>query len=331
MMKESQGWIEVEALHSISRGEALRLADRRLGDPTLWPSPLVNYRLGSDFQSDWKEEVGHWLHTAGQCGFADALVERIVSRARRGTRSQGIDPNDKRHLELKQELAPAMVAHYLIGLGWSFDAWEPSGPRGIDVDLSLEPPGCPAVSIQVKAPDQPGRFEGHRVVDGGFDDRVIAAVEKAGKQLKGNPGANLVFVCANRDLSLASQPFCLVTHLVGSSVQTEYHVSIPLSRRGRFFDADWQDVAGVAALDFNRGVRLLYSCSVLTNPAAKHVAQADWFRRARVAVLQGQTFEWVRGEPTAEHFLPAGTVLEGWAGPLSARADANGTGDGSLD
>lgn len=313
MSHEDQGFIEAKALRSISRQEALALVDQRLGDAELWPSPLVQYRFKSDFQSDWTEEVGHWLHTAQGCGFDGALVSRIISRARRRTRSQGIDPNDQRHLQLKQELAPAMVAHYLVGLGWSFNAWEPSVDPGVDVDLSMTPPNGTPVSIQVKSPDQPGRIENYRVVEGEFDERVIAAVEKAGKQLDRNPEPNLVFVCANREWSLASEPSCLVTLLVGSSVYYEGRVSIPVERRGRFFDADWRRVGGVAALHLNRGVsRLLYSCSVLSNPAAGHVTRADWFPRARVAVLEGQVFRWVRGEPTAEHSLPTGTVLEDW-------------------
>ena len=310
---EDQGFIEAEALRSISRQEALALVDQRLGDAELWPSPLVQYRFKSDFQSDWTEEVGHWLHTAQNCGFDDALVSRIISRARRRTRSRGIDPNDQRHLELEQELAPAMVVHYLLGLGWSFDAWEPPANVGVDVDLSMIPPSGAPVSIQVKAPDQPGRRENNRVVEGEFDERVIAAVEKAGKQLNLNPEPNLVFVCANREWSLASEPSCLVTHLVGSSVNFEDRIYIPTELRGRFFDADWRRVGGVAALHLNRGVtRLLYSCSVLSNPAAGHATRADWFPRARVAVLEGQVFRWVRGEPSADHSLPTGTVLEEW-------------------
>ena len=206
-----------------------------------------------------------------------------------------------------------MVAHYLRGLGWSVKAWEPPSDPGVDVDLLMSTPNRTPVSIQVKAPDQPGRIEDYHVVDGEFDERIVDAVEKAGTQLSTNAGSNLVFICANRQRTLASEPSCVVTHLVGSSVYCEGRVSIPLDRRGRFFDADWEAVGGVAVLDLNRGLtRLLYSCSVLTNPAASKMARSDWFPRARVAVLEGRVFRWVRGEPTAEHTLPTGTLLEGW-------------------
>ena len=90
MSDEEQGFVEARELRGISRQEALALVDQLLGDSTLWPSPLAQYRLTSDFQSDWKEEVGHWLHTAQVCGFADALVARVplaldVGRGRKGS------------------------------------------------------------------------------------------------------------------------------------------------------------------------------------------------------------------------------------------------------
>ena len=66
-----------------------------------------------------------------------------------------------------------MVAHYLIGTGWSSPRWEPITGGDVDVDLGLKTPargylrlvgrGRVSTLLQVKAPDQPGVLENGRI------------------------------------------------------------------------------------------------------------------------------------------------------------------------
>lgn len=55
--------------------------------------------------------------------------------------------------------------------------------------------------------------------------------------------------------------------------------------------------------------RLTYPCTVLLNPNADYPANPNWFPRARVLTLEGDTFRWVRGEPPDRHGLPSGTQV----------------------
>ncbi|MCK6536213.1 MAG: hypothetical protein L6Q84_24875 [Polyangiaceae bacterium] len=304
--------VTAEDLHVVSREEALAFVDALFGSPEEWRSPLIRYRLSSDFQSDWKEEVGNWLKTAERLSFLDPLLDRLIKRTKRGTRSVGVDPNDRRHSELISELAPAMIAYYLSGTGWQFKAWEPITGGDVDVDLELEAPDGRQVHVQVKAPDQPGLVVNHRSVDGENDERVLAAVLKAAEQLP-RPGTavNLIAVCANRTWPLSGEPGFLVTELVGSTVQRGSVVSLPRSRVGRFYSTDWAHIAGVVVLDYLRGVDVFkYPCTVLLNPQAARPASPDWFPRGRVCQFDGEAFRWIRGEPGDEHTLPDGTKLD---------------------
>lgn len=302
-------------LHRASRDQALARVEDLFGEAGEWRSPLIQYRLSSDFQSDWKEEVGHWLLTAERLGFLDPLIARVIKRAKRGTRSEGIDPNDRRHNELVAELAPAMVAHYLEGTGWAFQAWEPLTGGQVDVDLALAPPTGGEVYVQVKAPDQPGGRANHRVVDGEYDDRVVAAVENAAGQLprKGD-SINLIAVCANRIAPLSQNPRCLVKALVGAPLGTGDGGSVLTEGQyGRFFASDWVHVSGVVMIDYLRGIDTFkYACTVLLNPVATVTGDPEWFPYARVAHLDGDAFQWVRGEPGRAHGLRPGTVVAGF-------------------
>ena len=56
--------VEVGTLHRVPPEEARRLVDAKLGMSDRWPSPLVSYRLGAEWQDDWKVEVGQWLRAA---------------------------------------------------------------------------------------------------------------------------------------------------------------------------------------------------------------------------------------------------------------------------
>jgi hypothetical protein len=301
-------------LHAVTDDEARAFVDGVFGPSEEWRSPLIRYRLTSDFQADWKTEVGHWLKSAERQGFLKKVLERVLKRAKSppsGATTPNKEANDPHHLVLAQELAPAMAVHYLTGTGWSFEAWEPVTGGAVDVDFSLQAPDGMSVMLQVKAPDRPGEVVGHRLVDGENDEYVLRALSKAASQLPtSGDSANLIVVSANRTWSLSGQPQCVVTDLIGSTLQVGNAVTLPRSRRGKFWTPDWKHVSGVVLLDYLRGVdEFKYPCTVLLNPAADVKALAEWFPRSRVCILEGSTFRWVRGEPGDADTLPDGTVL----------------------
>ena len=130
----------------------------------------------------------------------------------------------------------------------------------------------------------------------------------------------MVAVFAQRSFSLAGDPSCVVERVFGSSVQIDTDVFIRQADLGRFLTGEWNQIAGVVILDLSRTadfdlsgdeVRVIkmttYPCTVLLNPKAEHPANPDWFPRARVAVLEGEKFRWLRGEPWLRHGLPTGT------------------------
>lgn len=304
-------------LHVIGDDEARGFVDRLFGPAGEWKSPLIRYRLDSDFQADWKAEVGHWLKTAERLGFLDKVLHRVLTRAKNPP-PQVVSPskasNDPHHLVLGQDLAPAMAAHYLVGTGWSFEKWEPITGGAIDVDLSLHAPGGTRCQLQVKAPDQPGEFNGHRRENGEYDERVVGAIAKAaGQLLSDTTDVNLIVVSANRIWPLSGNPDCVVTDLFGTSVShgSGTPIVLPRDQLGRFWSPGWRHIAGVVLLDYIRGSdAFMYGCTVLLNPVANHGASADWFPRARVCLLGGDKFHWERGEPGFAHGLPTGTILE---------------------
>jgi hypothetical protein len=303
-------------LHVITDADALALVDRLLGDASQWPSPLIQYRLTSEWQADWKAELGHWLHSAGGFGFRDVLVDRVLGRARRRSRSVEVDPNDQRHLDLQSEMAAAMVVHYLAGTGWTYRQWEAVTGGAGDVDVEFAAPNGTIVNAQVKAPDQPGGREGGRVVDGEYDERVVTAARKAAGQLVPFPNAtNLVVICARRDWPLSGNPRPLVTYLYGSTFcNREGRVWLPEGARRWFFTPWWRHIGAVMLLDYIRGIdRFIYGCTVLTNPFAQCRVDPNWFARARVCVFDGAVFRWVNDEPGGRGHtsLPDGTVLDG--------------------
>lgn len=287
-------------LHKISDADALALVDQLLGDASQWKSPLIQYRFNSAFQADWKAELGHWLHTAGQLGFQKQLVDRVVKRARRGTKSIDVDPNDNRHLDLQAEMAPAEVAHYLIGTDWTYRAWE-SVTGGIgDVDVELAAPDGSLVNVQVKAPDQPGGRSGGRVVDGEYDERVLTAMRKAAGQLAPFANAtNMIVLCPRRGWPLYGEPEPLVNYLYGSTLcDGTGRVWLPVNERGWFFTHWWRQIGAVIVLDYVRGLdRFSYGCTVLVNPCADHCVDPGWFPNAHVCFFDGDRFRWINREP----------------------------------
>lgn len=308
--------IAARALHALTDENAIALVDHLLGEAWQWPSSLIQYRFKSARQADWKAELGHWLHTSERLGFRDALVSRVLKRARRGSRSTGVDPNDQRHLDLQSEMAPAMVVHYLCGTGWTFSEWEPTARHGGDVDVRFAAPDGSVVNIQVKAPDQPGGRAGGRVIDGEFDERVIVAIRKAAAQLLPYAdGTNVITISARRVWPLYGEPAPLVTHLYGSTLcDPRRGVWLRQRERGWFFTPWWRHVGAVVLLDYDRALgRPAYGCTVLLNPLADHPVAPNWFPHAHVCTLGADRFRWINGEPggRGESSLPDGTILLG--------------------
>lgn len=321
--------IDVRDIHRLPDAEAMRFVDNVLGPPDAWPSPLIKYRLGAEFQADWKVELGQWLKAAREFGFLDQVLHQLRTQAQRPSKADTIDPNDERHLKLHQHLAVARITHYLTALGWGFDAFEPDTGSSVDIDLSLRAPDGKLVEFQVKAPDQPGRRENGRIVDGENDERIVHAVRKAAGQLRRPAVApSIIGVCANRDWALSWDIGCLVKLLMGSTSQVGSRVFLTRANAGVFFTDEWAHVSAVLVLDFVRGAEVgKYVCVALMNPDAIFPIAEGCFPRGRVMRLKDGTFGWVRGPPGDAHTLPDGTSLvdeipdAAWA-ELRSRAEA---------
>ncbi|MCB9625423.1 MAG: hypothetical protein H6723_19065 [Sandaracinus sp.] len=296
----------------IDSEEAIRVCDAVLGETGEWAgSPLLHYRWAAEFQGDWKSEVGQWLTAARVFGFDEAMVERLIRRTRRPSRSKEVDPNDQRHLEFVQEIAPATLVHFLTGTGWTFEAWEPMVGGAVDVDVCLRSPSGVATSFQVKAPDQPGVVRGHRVVNGEFDERVIRAMENAARQLVGAPGARVIAISAQRRVPLTFAPDPVTGFLFGDSCSDPSRSYVYMRRPGRFFDDDWNHVDGVLLLDLVRTDVPVYFAHWYPNPRKSSLAGSDF--RATRCVLRDGVYRW---EPEsaegkgARYGIPHGTRVE---------------------
>jgi hypothetical protein len=302
-----------EQLHRASPEEALALVDRVLGPAETWPSPLLAYRLGSDFQEDWKVELGQWLKAAEKFEFLDHVV-KLIDDEKRPVKDQTdkVERHDLRHLKLHQAVSAARVTHYLTATGWGFRGIETERGKEIDIDIALTAPSGELVEFQAKSPTI--RNPNQPKDDKTDDERIVIAVDKGARQLpKPARGHAFLAVCANRDLSLAYRPECLVTHLIGSTYSWHGSDQVFLERDemslGKFFTPEWEHVSGIFLLDLVRGIDTrLNTCTVLLNPNAKFQANPDWFPFARVCVLEGDKFRWVRGEPHGSG-VPNGTLL----------------------
>lgn len=286
--------------------------DQQLGGPGDWPSPLIAYRLASDFQEDWKVEVGQWLKAAEQYGFLDRVLHDIGHGAKRRSKKHNgaIDPNDPKHLKLHQHLATARLVHYLTATGWGFVSIESETGGSVDIDCTLVAPNGETVEFQVKAPDQPGVVEDHRRRDGEDHGKVIEAMNNAATQLRRPPTApSFVVVCANRDYPISWDPGELSAHLYGPAKMVGRRCYVVRSEAGSFTSGAWDHVSGAVLLDLARphdGTR--YECCVFLNPDAAFPGDPSWFPHARVCAMAGDEFTWVRGEPWTRH-LPTGTRL----------------------
>jgi hypothetical protein len=311
-----QSGVDVHELHRVTPADARAFVDQTLGAADTWASPLISYRLSADAQADWKVELGNWLKVAEQNGFLDRLMHDVQSQARRPSKLTTKDPNDRNHLKLHHYVAAARVTHYLTALGWSFGAFEPETGGDVDIDLQLKSPNGAPVEFQIKAPDQPGRIENHRIVDGEFDERVIAAVEHAAIQLRHPARAPaIIAICANRDFPLCWELRRLVHLLVGSTKQVGSSVFLEKNDTGKFWSPDWSHVSGVFLLDLVRGIDIesggdvaKYISACLLNPNASFPILPSWFSRSRVLGFAGDVFEWMGGD--ARHStVPSGTRL----------------------
>jgi hypothetical protein len=307
-----------EQLHRVSPEEALAFVDNLLGPADTWPSPLLAYRLKAAFQADWKVELGQWLKAAEQHAFLDRVV-KLIEREKRPVKGQTdkLDPHDRRHLKLHQAVATARIVHYLTATGWGFQGVETETGGAIDIDCALAAPTGELVEFQVKSPTTRDPNAQVRPEDDKNDEeRVIIAVDNGAAQLpKPARGHAFVVICSNWDWSLAYEPECLVKHLIGGRTvcyQGSPHVFLEGvdENPGKFFTPEWEHVSGVLLLDLVRGYDArLNTCTVLTNSNATFSANPDWFPFARVCVLEGEEFHWVRGEP-ADGILPDGTLLQ---------------------
>jgi hypothetical protein len=289
---------------------AKAIVDARLGPAGDWSSPLLQYRLSAEFQSDWKVEVGHWLHAADQHGFTGELVHRVVSRANNG-RITSLGPlrdaNDPHHRMFIQEFAPAILAYYLLASGWAFEAWEPNVGEKVDVDLSLRSPSGARVHFQVKASDRPGYVVNHRLYDGEDRASVLSGLRKGASQLP-SPASHAGFVVLSPIRDFPLDPFDIIPEAIGTTLcDSSKQVWLSRTRLGRFW-TEWTHVAGVILLDVVRADPIRYRCIVLTNPAASVRAEPEWFPRAASCILEGDRFRWHGGEPSSCG-LPTGTLL----------------------
>lgn len=310
---ETQVSIESQVLHRYTDADAFAFVNQVLGEPKTWAPSLIAYRLSSDFQANWKVEVGHWLLFARDEGFLDRLKKRIIDRALgEAGRPSVTGPNDSAHRTLVSELASVMVGYYLTRLGWHLQAWEPPRPipKG-DIDLRLTAPSGLGVDVQVKAPDQPGEFSHGRIINGEIDERVLKAIDKAVGQLEfaSGPG-RMVVVCPQRTWPLEAD--VLACHLLGKPIVRSDDVwGICREGGGVFGKAPGSDIAAVAALSYDRGHKELYRCTVVRNPwapAATSISSAC-FPHARVLSLVGSRFVWEPEQPGKCFQFPSGMRL----------------------
>lgn len=306
--------IPASALASISTAAACRKVDLLLGTPDEQPSPLLRQRFQSEFQSDWKAEVGQWLATAEELGFLEPLWDRVVGRVH-GARNDAskVDANESHHRMLWSELAPAMLVHYLRHLGWNFADWEPArteAGRSVDVDVALFAPDGTPVDFQVKAPDRIGYRRNRRIVDGEDDNAVTAALDKAAKQLpRSGPQAKIIALNAQRTLPLMAKPRCVVSHVLGSGYNPGDGGPCLLTeeRIGHFGCPEWKHIGAVILVDLvRRPVAPDYGCFVIINPWADVPVDHRWFKHGRLCYVEDGVVRWVGGQPE-ERSLPNGT------------------------
>jgi hypothetical protein len=297
--------IDVEKLHVVENDDAVTLFESVLGAAGRWSSALMQYRIGSDFQKDWKIEAGNWLARARALGFLDDLLPKLQGQqAAAGTRAA----NDPVHRTVTQWLHQAMTVHYFVGVGWRFQEWEPvtqeprRGGGSADIDIRLSCPDAVDVSFQVKAS---GTLGAH---DSTNDEHILSGISKAASQLPW-PGTSpsIVGVSAQRDWWLTSEPEEIESRYLGTTYGPN-PVTLPMKDVGEFY-SDLKHVSAISLLDHRRGAGSSdYANTVLVNPWARHQVSPSWFPFSRVLVLEGSVFRWIPHGPVSSYF-PTGTRL----------------------
>lgn len=294
----------------ISDEVALQFVDAKLGDPAEWPSILVAYRLSSDFQADWKAEIGRWLMFAEAKGFLHQLLHRVLRRAKKfQPPNSDRDPNDAGYLMLAQELAPAMAAYHLESIGWKFIEWESKVANG-DVDFRMETNSGSLCDFQVKAPGRPGKVHKHRVANEGAEESFLIRIDKAIEQLKdcSSPKKLIVIVSQNRE-PLSWDPDSVMTHLLGSTIYENENVTLYSDRKGAFDSISGRKISGVMLLDFVRGAeQSKYNTTVVLNPwtHSSSVLFNEDFQNAAVGFFEKNVYQWSRNPGRCGCF-PVGT------------------------
>ena len=306
---ESKVSIDARAFRRYRNEDALAFASHVLGDPEVWSPSLVEYRLTSDFQSYWKQEVGCWLLAAQEYGFLDQLHKRLGRARGEAAHPEVTGPNDSAHRILAQELAGAMVVYYFTSLGWKFVSWEPPTVGG-DVDVRLLSPTGVAADVQVKAPDKPGHVVNGQRVDGENDTTVLRAVDKGMRQLSSAPGPiRMVVISPQRTFVINAD--VLAVHLLGKPRSlNEFLWGIVRDGSGAYEGAAGALVSAVVDLSLLPGgmEETLYRCTVICNPwvPPAGLLAPEAFPHARVLSLDGGKFVWLPEEPNRCHDFPNG-------------------------
>ena len=291
--------IDAKAFRRYPADDAARAVDDILGPPEIWGPSLIEFRLSSDSQADWKVEVGCWLLAAKEYRFLERLNNRLDRARNEAAHPEVTGPNDSAHKILAQELVGAMVTYYFTSLGWTFVSWDQPFPGG-DVDVRLLSPSGISADLQVKAPDQPGHVSNGQRVGGENDKWVLTSIDKGMKQLASSAGPiRMVVVSPQRTFQIDAD--VLAIHLLGTPRSVgESGWGVVRDGSGAFARPPGESISGVVDLSLLRGMgETLYRCTVICNPwvSSPGLLAAGAFRHARVLSLDGDKFVWRPEEP----------------------------------
>jgi hypothetical protein len=91
---ETKVSIDAHVIRRYPDGEALAAVEDVMGAPERWAPSLIEHRLSSDFQADWKCEVGCWLLKARDLGFLDTLKSRLRRALGEAAQPEVTGPNE---------------------------------------------------------------------------------------------------------------------------------------------------------------------------------------------------------------------------------------------
>lgn len=155
-----------------------------------------------------------------------------------------------------------------------------------------------------------------KVVGGEVDEWVRAAMNKAARQLP-RPARqpSIIALCSQRRWALGSTPRVVEREALGqpffdrermaqpfldpAALAEEQATAVREKREPTLypglFAGPWRHVGAILMLDYRRGNRFDYLCTVLLNPWAEEAARCEeaWFPHARVLKLDGDdVFRW---------------------------------------